>query len=58
MVPIQEIGWSQFEEIVHNDHDPCKYLRDVLERLPVMPEPQLEALLPHVWKPADAGRVH
>lgn len=48
MVPIQEIGWSQFEEIVHNDHDPCKYLRDVLERLPVMPEPQLEALLPHV----------
>ena len=41
-----------------NDHDPCKYLRDVLERLPVMPEPQLEALLPHVWKPADAGRVH
>jgi len=41
-----------------NGHDPYKYLRDVLERLPLTPEHRLEELLPHVWKPADTGRVH
>jgi hypothetical protein len=38
--------------------DPYAYLRDVLERLPLTPEHRLEELLPHVWKPADAGRMH
>jgi hypothetical protein len=41
-----------------NGHDPYAYLRDVLERLPLTPEHRLEELLPHVWKPADARRVH
>ncbi len=41
-----------------NDHDPYAYLRDVLERLPLTPEHRLQELLPHVWKPADAGRMH
>ena len=41
-----------------NGHDPYAYLRDVLERLPLTPEHRLEELLPHRWKPADAGRVH
>jgi transposase len=41
-----------------NGHDPYAYLRDVLERLPLTPEHRLDELLPHLWKPADAGRVH
>ena len=41
-----------------NGHDPYAYLRDVLERLPLTPGHRLEELLPHVWKPADAGRMH
>jgi len=41
-----------------NGHDPYAYLRDVLERLPLTPEHRLEELLPHVWKPAIAGRMH
>lgn len=40
-----------------NGHDPCAYLRDVLERLPLTPEHCLDKLLPHLWKPAGAGRV-
>jgi hypothetical protein len=41
-----------------NGHDPYRYLRDVLQRLPLTSEHQLEELLPHLWKPADAVRVH
>ena len=41
-----------------NGHDPYAYLRDVLERLPLTPEHRLEELLPHVWKPAGARRIH
>lgn len=41
-----------------NGLDPYAYLRDVLERLPLTPAHRLEELLPHVWKPADAPRVH
>lgn len=41
-----------------NGHDPHAYLRDVLERLPLTPESCLVELLPHVWKPTYAGRVH
>jgi transposase len=33
-----------------NDLDPYAYLRDVLERLPVTPQRQLDDLLPHRWK--------
>ena len=41
-----------------NGHDPYAYLRDVLERLPLTPEHRLQGLLPHLWKPADTGRMH
>ncbi len=41
-----------------NGQDPYAYLRDVLERLPPTPEHRLEELLPHLWKLADAGRMH
>lgn len=36
-----------------NGHDPYRYLKDVLERLPTQPASQLEELLPHRWKPPD-----
>ena len=41
-----------------NGHDPYAYMRDVLERLPLTPEHRLDELLPHLWKPVDAARVH
>jgi len=31
--------------------DPYAYLADVLRRLPTHPDSQIDALLPHVWKP-------
>lgn len=34
-----------------NGHDPYRYLKDVLERLPTQPASRLEELLPHHWKP-------
>lgn len=34
-----------------NGHDPYKYLRDVLERLPSQSGSRLEELLPHRWQP-------
>jgi transposase len=33
-----------------NGHDPWAYLRDVLERLPTLPNTRLEELLPHRWQ--------
>ena len=33
-----------------NGHDPCRYLTDVLERLPTQPASQLDELLPHHWQ--------
>jgi hypothetical protein len=33
-----------------NGHDPYRYLKDVLERLPTQPASRLEELLPHHWK--------
>jgi transposase len=33
-----------------NGHDPHRYLKDVLERLPTQPTSQLEELLPHRWQ--------
>jgi hypothetical protein len=32
-----------------NGHDPYRYLKDVLERLPTQPVSRLEELLPHKW---------
>jgi hypothetical protein len=32
-----------------NGHDPCRYLKDVLERLPTHPASRIEELLPHRW---------
>ncbi len=33
-----------------NGHDPYRYLKDVLERLPTHPASRLEDLLPHRWQ--------
>jgi transposase len=34
-----------------NAHDPYRYLKDVLERLPTQPASRLHELLPHIWRP-------
>jgi hypothetical protein len=31
-------------------HDPCAYIRDVLERLPLQPASRIDELLPHRWR--------
>lgn len=33
-----------------NGHDPYRYLKDVLERLPIQSASRLEELLPHRWQ--------
>lgn len=33
-----------------NGHDPYRYLKDVLERLPTQPASRIEELLPHRWQ--------
>jgi len=38
-----------------NDHDPYRYLKDVLARLPTQPNSRIDELLPHRWTPAVAG---
>ena len=35
-----------------NGHDPYRYLKDVLARLPTQPNSRIEELLPHRWTPA------
>jgi len=35
-----------------NGHDPYRYLKDVLERLPTHPASRIDELLPHRWPPA------
>lgn len=37
-----------------NGHDPWAYLRDVLQRLPTLPNSRLAELLPHRWTSAQA----
>ena len=37
-----------------NGHDPYRYLKDVLERLPTHPASRIDELLPHRWKPPSA----
>lgn len=39
-----------------NGHDPYRYLRDVLERLPTQPASRIEELLPHCWVPTETPR--
>lgn len=34
-----------------NDHDPYRYLKDVLVRLPTQPARRIGELLPHHWHP-------
>ncbi len=34
-----------------NGHDPYRYLKDILERIPTQPASQLVELLPHRWQP-------
>jgi len=34
-----------------NHHDPYRYLKDVLERLPTQSASRLEDLMPHRWRP-------
>lgn len=34
-----------------NGHDPYRYLKDVIERLPTQPASRIEELLPHRWQP-------
>jgi transposase len=34
-----------------NGHDPYRYLKNVLERLPTQPASRIEELLPHNWQP-------
>jgi len=36
-----------------NGHDPYRYLKDVLERLPTQPASRMEELLPHRWQPTQ-----
>src|SRR5882672_4946111 len=33
-----------------NGHDPYRYLKDVLERLPTHPASRIDELLPHRWQ--------
>jgi hypothetical protein len=35
-----------------NDHDPYRYLKDVLDRLPTQPASRIGELLPHNWTAA------
>src|SRR5947207_10564965 len=37
-----------------NSHDPYRYLKDVLERLPTQPARRIGELLPHTWVPATS----
>jgi hypothetical protein len=42
---------SLIQSARRNDHDPYRYLKDVLERLPTQPASRIGELLPHVWRP-------
>ncbi|ATJ81998.1 hypothetical protein BEI_1011 [Halomonas beimenensis] len=36
-----------------NGHEPCAYLKDVLERLPICKSRQISELRPHNWHHTD-----
>jgi transposase len=40
-----------------NAHDPYRYLKDVMERLPTQPASRLEELLPHRWRTNQSATV-
>lgn len=40
-----------------NGHDPYRYLKDVLERLPTHPANRINELLPHCWRVAPAENI-
>jgi transposase len=44
---------SLLQSVKLNGRDPWTYLKDVLTRLPTLPNSRLEELLPHRWQPAD-----
>lgn len=37
-----------------NGHDPCAYLKDLLQRLLTQPASRVEELMPHRWQPLTA----
>ena len=43
--------YSLIESAKANGHNPYAYLRDVLTRLPVTKVKDIDALLPHLWRP-------
>ena len=47
------ILFSVVSSCQRHGHDPFVYLRDVLTRLPALPQEQLVELLPDRWKPAE-----
>lgn len=38
-----------------NGHDPYRYLKDILERLPAYPASRIDELLPHRWRPTPTA---
>lgn len=44
-------NWERFTKL--NGHDPYGYFKDVLERLPTQRDSEIDALLPHRWRPAS-----
>ena len=48
---------SLIESAKLNGHDPWAYLKDVFERLPTLKQRDLEQLLPHNWRLANAPAV-
>ena len=48
---------SLIESAKLNGHDPWAYLKDVFERLPTLKQRDLEHLLPHNWRLANAPAV-
>jgi len=45
---------SLIESAKLNGHDPWAYLKDVFERLPTFKQRDIDQLLPHNWRPAQA----
>jgi transposase len=48
------IAMSLIQSARLNGHDPYRYLKDVLERLPTQPARRIDELLPHRWQPPSA----
>jgi hypothetical protein len=49
------ILFSVVSSCQRHGHDPFVYLRDVLTRLPELPQDRLAELLPDRWKPAETA---